>query len=217
MPVTLLHPYCTLELVQQETQNEDADKEDIMLGAINRASRLVDEICRADFVFHDHSETPLDVGSEFIGGDLLVLPWPILSLTQVEDITSDSPVVIPATEYKVVRGSVFTADPFAHRRGMVVRDGNWPFLSYRNCLRLTGTFGYAPVMDEDDEPDNTQPSAHLPAAVVRATTLIAAAFSGCYNKQWRDASGSTQEMLQTSVPKEARELLARWVRPLAIA
>ena len=206
MSTALVRPYCTLAQVQKETRNDSTEEEDIMGECINRASRFVEEYCRADFWKHDHSASPLEIGEEMIVATTIYLPWPIVSLSLVEDITGDNAVTISTDDYRVRTG--LSANDTAEHRGMVVNSGRWPTVSHKNSLRLTGVFGYtlAAVSPTSVPPTN------LPAAVNRAVVMLASTMSGSYNKQWRDAGGQVQEMLVSNVPKEVFDLLKRWRR-----
>jgi hypothetical protein len=204
---TLSRPYCTLEQVQAETRNTEAGVEDTMRTAINLASRFIEQHCRADFWEHDHTTTPLPIPAEWIAKGSIYLPWPIVSVSLLEDISGSTAVQISADDYKV-RGGLDANGGVMHR-GMIYYSGELPTLAYKDTLRATGMFGYTLA---DTDPDETPP-VNVPAAVNRACTLIASTWSAEYRKQWHDSDGMQQEMLQTNVPKEAYSLLSRWRIP----
>jgi hypothetical protein len=208
MPVTLVKPYCTLAEVQAECRNEEASAEDVMNTAINLASRFIGQHCRDEFWGYDHTTTPLSIPKEWVAGNSIYFPWPIVSLSLLEDISNaSSPVTVDADTYRVVTGLDANGD--VKHKGFVECSGKFPSLGYKDCLRATGVFGYELAAVEPEE----NPPVNLPAAVRRSCVLIASTWSTEYRKQWKDADGVQQEMLQTNVPKEAMQLLSRWRQP----
>lgn len=210
MPVTLLRPYCTLADVQQETANNESTREDTLKQAINDASRFVDQHCRCDFWKHDHTASPLSIPNDWVAGDQIFFPWPIVSLTKLEDITSeDNPIELDTDTWHAETG-INSVTGAAEKRGLVTSSSRFTIYKHQVSLRATGVFGYALAAGNPTD----APPTNLPTAVKRATMLIAAAYSGVWKKRWRDPNGDQQETLVTNVPKEAFNLLSRWRIPI---
>ena len=225
MPVTLDRPYCTLAEVQAELRNAETDQEDAIKTAINQASRLVDDRCNTDFLQHDHSSTPLDVQPWMVQGDRIFLPWPIIEITEIKETVSGT--VYDASNYKVMFG---TLDNLAG--GKVTGNGEiimlasavstlaasqgaqadekplWPVPGTGVFIAIKGKFGYAP--QGGGTPDWTAPPPTIPAAIRRATVMIAAALSGLNMRRTIDNQGSRSEFFSTNIPKEVEPLLTRW-------
>lgn len=194
MPVALLYPYCTLEEVQKETRNKDAPFEDWFRTCINSASRFIDDHTRRDFLFHDHTASPLKVRSHWVASaDGIFLPWPILTLT---GITQNSIAIDPDNYTFDVGESVIT-----HATA-------WPANKFpAKPLYLTGTFGYALEASQGA----TKPPVGLPGSVRRACVLIASAWTVQNRKEVLGPDGAKESLLDTKVSEEARKLLAPFV------
>jgi hypothetical protein len=81
--VTLLRPYCTLEEVRVECKNSTTDNDELYLRCINLASRYIENICKRDFWFHDHTTTPFRVPRSQVLGNEISLKSPVRTLTDV--------------------------------------------------------------------------------------------------------------------------------------
>jgi hypothetical protein len=221
-------PYTTLARVQQETRNPDAEKADIMNDAINLASRAVDDYCRRDFGYHDFSETEMVVPSNWATKNIIWFPWPIITLTGL----AKEGVLIPTTEYVFFPGGENVrywnelADWFYIgssgnmidmpqvdwiSRGPLGPSGwNWDRESLRPpMITLSGTFGYPPAQGQSG-PDYTQVPPTLPPAIIRATTMIAAVFSGEMRKEVMGPDGTKESLFTNTIPPTAKQLLAKW-------
>lgn len=202
MPTTLLRPYTAILDVQRETKNSGSELEDWYLECINLASRFVEEHCRRDFWFHNFTgEDSYRVKRIAVLGDLVALPFPILSIESVRvfsDIeqTNNDNDLLDSDEYYFDEGS----------GNLMCEKGDFGSHPFRNHLWIKGTFGYE-LSPQD--PDITPPPS-LPAQVRRATTLIASAFSDEMHKEQVALDGSRVELLTTMVPNEAISLLKRW-------
>lgn len=222
MPVTLSKPYCSLLDVQQETKASGSEHDDKYHTAINIASRWVDSHTRRDFQFHDYSSEPLYVPREWVLEDEVFLPWPILTLTYLavfydKSEGPDSNDVWDVNDYyaepNLPSGITITGKIKAeHGDGQFGkwsgtfgkwggRFGSYPF---REHMLIKGTFGYITANDET-------PSVYLPPGVRRACALIAAAFSNEKHVEQVGFDGVRVELLDSTVPNEARVLLARYL------
>jgi hypothetical protein len=210
MSVTLLRPSCTRDDVQQITRNEDSDNNDAFDAAINLASRWIEERTHRVFWFHDHTSTPLIVRrGDVIKGEIF-LPFPIVTLTQLATYESDDSDedVWAADEYwwenQSIGGTISSAGGAGQYRKHIAEGGS--FIPYPNKLgmkvKLTGTFGWG-----SDAATPTSPRSNIPAAVSRAAAMIAASFSELNHKQEISLDGGVTELLETSIPSEARNLL----------
>lgn len=192
---TLVRPYCTLEDVQEITGNDDPDSVERLLRAINSASRMVEDECSRDFWFHDHATEGLKIEKAAVIGTTVFLPFPVLTLTEV---TIDGEVAdLEAIEFVV-------GEPYLKQS---TSWGSYPFTS---VMILKGTFGYelpAPVVDT-----MLAPPTNIPESIRRSTSLIAAAFSGLWNRERIGQDGSRDSMLETRVPSEVATLLRKWKR-----
>ncbi len=196
--MALERPYCSISDVSGETQNSDAP-DSLYENAINTASRYVEEYCQTDFWFHDYSSTALEVPRSWVTKNIVTLPWPIITLTDLW-VYSDR-------EIGAVDNDKFDFDEyyFDVGRSQIRAEGGvfgeqHPFVLN---MELKGTFGY-PITD------NETPPATLPQSIRRACTLIAANFSGENNKQVVGLDGVVTSMLDTSVPSEATMLLKKY-------
>lgn len=211
MPATLLRPYTTLAEVQRETKNSGYELGDWYIDCINLASRYIEQKCKKDFWFHDHTSDPYKVDRRRVLYDKVFLPFPILTLTEVRVFTdigepNNSNDIWGPDEYFFVEGeNVIEAEHEFYWKyvGAPGRFGNYPFKGF---LWLKGTFGY-PLADIDP---NTNPPPTIPAEVRRAATLIASAFSDELHKEQVGLDGTRVELLDTRVPAEARAMLKRW-------
>jgi hypothetical protein len=220
----LLRPYCTLADVQRETQNTDPDDVESFKQAINQASRWIDWYCRRDFYYHDHSTGALSVEENWTAGAKIFLPWPVITLTQVQtqDVFGSS-TVLPAESYRV-QPSILTAC------GVIVSDTRWVrpdvfttggLLPQRSnamaaMIQLTGTFGYAPVMTSGGSPviDTTKASVDIPMEISTACAVIAAVRSGKSKKEIIDYSGQKQSATVKAIPRDVMEMIGRYRRPI---
>lgn len=195
--MALERPYCIVSDVSSETQNSDAP-DSVYEGAINLASRFIDEYCQTDFWFHDYSSTVLEVPRSWVIGERVTLPWPIITLTGLW-VYSDR-------EIGAVDDDKFDFDEYYFEVGkskIETEGGVFGVHPFKLNMELEGTFGY-PIVD------NETPPATLPQSIRRACTLIAANLSGENNKQVVGLDGVVSDMLDTRIPDEAKMLLKRY-------
>ena len=222
----LQSPYCTVEDVQRETQNRNADDVQLFIGSINSASRWIDGYCRRDFLYHDNATTALIVDERWAVFNKIYLPWPVLTLTKVESSDAfGNLTAMTTTDYRVnpqglvnavVEGNVcwFAPDQFS-TPGLLPRKN----FSMRPQVKLTGTFGYRlPVAADWGSPTGFTatgwPSPSIPSEISVACAVIAAVRSGKAKKDIIDFSGQKQSATVKVMPKEVMETLSRYRRPL---
>lgn len=214
MATTLLRPYTTLEEVQRETKNSGTELDDWYRDCINLASRYIEERCKRDFWFHDYTGSEYRVRRSRVLEDKVVLPFPIISLTQVRvfsDILdpSDANDIWKTDEYyyEVGEPTIHTeAETDWKFTGAPGRFGSYPF---RGFLWIKGEFGY-PLDAASDVTPSQVPPPTIPANVRRACTLIAAAVSDEMHKETVGLDGSRIELLETRVPREVHPMLERY-------
>ncbi len=188
----LERPYTTIEQVVIETGSSDPELDRVYEFAITQASRFVDRYTHRDFWFHDHTADPFRVPRQWAAGDCFCLPFPVITLTEVR-----------------LRGEVLdlgdAVDFEEERRIIYVRKQMEPE-EFAHSLTVKGTFGYP--LDTTD-PDRLPPPT-LPDLVKRATTQIAAAWSGELEKEQIALDGTRVSLLETRIPKESKELLKKF-------
>lgn len=196
--MALLNPYCTVAKVRSELRNSIASgqaghvTDPVIEDAINAASRLIDEHKGRDYLYHNHSVTPLHIGrhSEAVFGDTLFLPYrPIITLTVVE---------VQGETWTVDEDYVVSAD--GESLVSIARDA-WPVgATAEYWTQLTGTFGYLQAAATD------VPTG-LPARIEKACVIIAANLTGYAQKDVRGLDGAPVSILDKTIPKEAMRLL----------
>lgn len=209
MPTALLNPYCTLDDVKAECKIVSTDRNDELSTAINSASRAIDERCRRDFLFRDHSSSAYRVPSSCIAENKLFLPFPVITLTEVKLVATDgTETVLAAEDYEYENGdglAILTRDGRWLLEDGFSGDGLLPRRTHSRPSRiyLKGTFGYTWAVA-------TAPAATLPFNIRRACTVIAAVWSGYSMKQIVGAGGTVESVSQKTIPKEALELLNKY-------
>lgn len=208
---SLINPYCTLADVQHEASNIDLADAGGMEDMITRASRWIDDYCHRDFLYHDHRTIPLEVEPSWVAGQRIYLPWPVISLTEV---TLDG-IALDSNLYRIesTRSSA---------TGVILRDKDWYAESPRDgvgtgavkglptLIKLKGQFGYAQATTNP----TTTPSPDLPSAIVQATAVAAAVFSGLVKREFVGLSGERTATVLREVPKGTLASISRYVRQL---
>lgn len=243
--VELIRPYCTLEDVRVECKNSTTDNDELYLRCINLASRYVENICKRDFSYHDHTTTPFRVARHQVLGRDIILRWPVINITDIRVWYDPTVQSIPEYSLKVneyyfdVGSSLVSLEPYFDWRGgwspmpQYSNTGNTGYsgepafwngsiglsslnptpdqmgLTYpfRGVIELTGEFGYAPV---EGDTDLQLPSPFMPAAVRRATVIVASAWSYQRAVQQVGLDGSTTSLLDNRVTLEVEELLENY-------
>ena len=183
---TLLRPYTTVDDVCAEMRVSSGEYTTKITDAINLASRWVDDFCGRDFWYHDYSTSAYETKCFDC---TIVLPWPILSLVSVE-----------------ARGVVYSDEIYWSDRTIDVGYHSDVFseLMRWEFVRVFGTFGYALQQSSP----NTNPPVSIPASVRRATTLIAAAWTGEYRVEQVGLDGQRVSVAESKVPSDAKLLLS---------
>ncbi len=204
----LVNPYCTIEEVQVETVNAnlDGDLDDLFASYINQASRMIDEICGTDFLYHDHLTTSFLVKPKNVFEKEIHLPFKILSLTELkidgEVVDVDKYFFIDGEKMiRVVEANPATNYPF--NKVECWGDNVFAYYPFKGRCEIKGTFGYT-------SPDSEEPPTDLPSEVRRACVLIAAAWSAERRVDRVGIAGEVSNILDTSIPEEARRLLRRY-------
>ena len=209
MPVTLVRPYTTRAAVQSECRNYDAAEDDAYDTAINDATQWIENFCGRGFWHYDYSGTPLTVPEAWIVEEVIYLPWPVKTLTE---ITSDA-VEISTDNYRwqnppsgwgtaqVIRNGDYHWDKCyaTSRERIILQDSSAP-----PVIKITGTFGY------DDDSDDDTPPLDMPMQISRAATLIAAAFSGLYRRENIGLDGVKSDVMDSRIPQQALDMLRKW-------
>lgn len=199
MSTQLLNPYCTLKAAQIEAGNSDGEAAPDFLVEINKASRWLDEHCQRDFLFHDHTTTSLVVQEAWCAGNVIFLPWPVITLTEIK-----------------VAGAVLDPGSYRHSRRpqsateKILRSGNWldstePGASSAlpPLIELKGTFGFAPAATN---PTST-PSPDIPASISQACAAIAAIRSGNVRREITGPGGTREAITVRNVPQSILDSL----------
>jgi len=183
-----------------ELRNVEDDLTETLERAINSASRYIDRYKGRDFFFHNHTEIPesgvtTEEGALTLYGGMqdgtfyrhfLTLPYnPIIELTSL-----------------TVNGTAWTesVDFVRQATRLVAINGVWPVKYRTDSVVIVGQFGYAQET-RADIPDG------LPADIVRAAILIAAAFSGHNQKQIVGVDGNPTSVTDKNIPKAALDIL----------
>jgi len=206
---TLLRPYTTLAEVQRETKNSGSELDDWYEECINLASRYIEERCKRDFWFHDHTTTPYEIKRRNVYADVAVLPFPIITLDEVRVFTDiEDPAnandVWDATEYYFVTG-----ERPIHAEGEW-QFGEYPFVGF---FRVKGTFGYPLAAGAEITTGgtaDTTPPPRLPTNIRRAATMIASALSNENHKEQIGLDGVRVELLETAIPSQVHAMLERF-------
>jgi hypothetical protein len=140
------------------------------------------------------------------------LPWPVITLTSItlrgeavnmDDVVWNGSVIdLTNTNLNTSKGRMGVGEDYVHTSPLKHEDG---------VVSLTGTFGYTL---ENVDP-LTKPPTNLPAPIIRATTLIAAAWSGLYSVERVGLDGSRVSIASSAIPKEVYSLLANF-KPLVV-
>lgn len=187
--MALVNPYCTVAQVRSEIRNTDSDLTSVLEEAINQASRFVDRYVGRDFYQHDYSSNALviDVFDQCCFADELYLPYrPVIEITEVK-----------------VLDEVWTEGVEWGRKGgrLICYEGSWPVgKPPDNVIEVKGKFGYAQATSADVP-------AGIPEEIVRATILVAAAYSGHNVKEIVGLEGNKEQVIDKNVPKGAMEIL----------
>lgn len=208
----LLNPYCLLRDVQAEAGNTYPDDAEDFLVEINKASRWIDQHCRRDFLFHDHATTALTVPASWCAENVIFLPWPVITLTE---ITVDG-IALQSSSFSFENVPGETC-------GKIYREGNWlardnygvglqaeKVITLPLRIQMKGTFGYAPSVTTP----TAVPSPDIPADISQACAVIAAVRSGKLKREISlpGGGGAREAVTVRNVPKDTMATLARYRR-----
>ena len=197
--MALSKPYCTVADVKSYTGDSDLGT-GTCEEAINYASRFVEQHCRRSFWYQDHSSTAFTVDYRDITPEIIYLPWPIITLTEVKQEDS----VLEADAYTGMSdGRIRLRKNSKSIRRAISRN---KYL-FNDALDITikGTFGNtisgttAPPTDAD-----------FPASVRRATVIIASAFTD--ENEEVNIFGQGTPIPQKDIQEEAFKLLKEYRR-----
>lgn len=173
-----------------ELRNVEDDITEELERAINAASRFVDGWKGRDYFLHDYSVDALVIRGGLqqgiFAGHFLLLPYsPIIELDSVtvndEEWTEDEDFIRQTTR-------------------LVSINGPWPVCRPTEKVEIAGKFGY------DQETEGDVPT-NVPSDIVRATILIAAAFSGHNQKSVVGVDGGKIDITDKNIPKAALDIL----------
>ena len=197
--MALSNPYCTVADVKSYTGDSDLGTGPCE-AAINYASRFVEQHCRRSFWYQDHSSTAFTVDYRDITPEIIYLPWPIITLTEVKQ------------EDSVLEADAYTGMSDGRIRLRKNSKSIWRAISRNKYLfndeldiTIKGTFGYtisgttAPPTDAD-----------FPASVRRATVIIASAFTD--ENEEVNIFGQGTPIPQKDIQEEAFKLLKEYRR-----
>lgn len=186
----LFKPYCSLSDVVQAVGNNEPEVENILVEAINLASRRIEDLCGRDFWSHDYTVNAYTVPRKLVASNVVLLPFEINTLTEV---------TIDGVSIDVASLSYAVGDTFFEYS---LSFGSIPFTG---TLTIKGLFGFPTT-------SLTEPPATIPASIRRATTLIACAFSNEWRRERVAFDGSRESLLETKVPSEVNELVKPWIQ-----
>jgi len=190
----LYRPYTTESRVRAELHNSDPSIANVIEQAINDASRYVESYCNRDFWFHEYENAPYVVD---LYGKFAFLSWPVITLTSVETNTGK---VIDVEDIRVSGGILDLTDVDLPLHELTTDND----VKY---LKVKGTFGY-PL--QTGAGGDMVPPPTIPAPIVRATTLVAAAWSGEYSVERVALDGSRVSIASTEIPSDVFKFLARF-------
>lgn len=199
MAYTPVNPYITVAELRQELKMKPADVpagsdvEDDLLRAIDNASRWVDEYTQRDYLFHDHSVTPLEF-DQFNGLDFQIFPkWtPIITVSK---LVFGGTELVAGTDY-------FVENQINTRQRINNLKGAWKPRRPDRLLQLFGTFGYV-------QASAIVPPAGLPGRITIATRWVAAAISGRNRKEVVGVDGIKQVIEDSAIGKQVYALLGK--------
>lgn len=197
--MALSKPYCNVADVRSYTGDFDISSSTAE-ESINQASRFVDQYCRRDFWYHDHSSSSFLVDYRDITDHMIYLPFPIINLTEVkqEDTILESDAYTGYSDGRIRlrrnRSSIWK----------ILRDDGYIFDSDLD-ITIKGTFGYA-ISSNTEIPTD----ANFPAAIRRATAIIASSFTD--ENEESPMFGDGNPIPVKDIPEEAYKLLKQFRR-----
>ena len=197
--MALSKPYCTVADVQSYT-GDSSISTSTCEDAINYASRFVEQHCRRSFWFQDYTSTQFTVDYRDITPEMIFLPWPIITLTEVMQEES----VLETDAYTGMSDGRIRLRKNSKSYWQSIRRNKYLFNAELD-IKIKGTFGYAisavtaPPTDAD-----------FPASVRRATIIIASAFTD--ENEEAAIFGQGNPIPIKDIPEEAYKLLKEYRR-----
>jgi hypothetical protein len=185
--MALAKAYCTVAQVLADIRNAAAPTAEVE-SAIVAASRWIDGYRGRDYLFHDHSASPLEIwgGDPGLSEGELIVPFdPILTLTAVN---VDGVPWVLGTDYRV--DGAFRLIPLA----------GWFPVARTSVVKLTGTFGYI-------ETPAASGVFAVPDNVNRAAVMLAGTLSGYQRKDVVALDGNITTVADRNVPPQVFTLL----------
>ena len=197
--MALSKPYCTVADVRSYTGDTDIASATCD-SAIDYASRFVEQHCRRSFWYQDHSSTALTVDYRDVTPEIIYLPWPIITLTEVKQ------------EDSVLETDAYTGMSDGRIRLRKNSSSVWSIIKYNQYIfnseldiTIKGTFGYT-ISDTETPPTD----ANFPASVRRATAIIASTFTD--ENEEAPIYGQGTPIPIKDIPEEAYKLLKEYRR-----
>lgn len=215
----LLRPYCTLADVQNFIGNSQSDITSLLQDSINQASRMVEDMCGRWFWFLDYSSTAYTVPRPRVVGNIILLPFEVLTLTEVAIdgvVQASDTYDYRAGERTIVRvygSGVSSSYDSSTSQAETPVAIDWLDGQLTGTITVKGTFGYALETTGSGEgatPVITVPPPLLPYQIRRATMQIAAAISGQWRKERVSLDGQRDSILETRIPTEVDGLLKKY-------
>ena len=197
--MALSKPYCTVADVQSYT-GDSSISTSTCEDAINYASRFVEQHCRRSFWFQDYTSSQFTVDYRDITPEMIFLPWPIITLTEVMQEES----VLETDAYTGMSDGRIRLRKNSKSYWQSIRRNKYLFNAELD-IKIKGTFGYAisavtaPPTDAD-----------FPASVRRATIIIASAFTD--ENEEAAIFGQGNPIPIKDIPEEAYKLLKEYRR-----
>jgi len=197
--MALSKPYCTVADVQSYT-GDSSISTSTCEDAINYASRFVEQHCRRSFWYQDHTSSAFTIDYRDITPEMIFLPWPIITLTEVKQEDS----VLETDAYTGMSDGRIRLRKNSSSYWQSIRRNKYLFNSELD-ITIKGTFGYtisgvtAPPTDAD-----------FPASVRRAAIIIASAFTD--ENEEAPIYGQGAPIPIKDIPEEAYKLLKEYRR-----
>lgn len=192
--------YCSLEALQRETGNSDADLVSWFEECIVSASRWVDDYCYRDFSLHDYTVNAYTIKRSEIVGDTIFLAGPLQSIAELK---SGDMLIDPSLfdweqgkrSIRLIDGSHWISQNTS-RKDSLGYGMAWEIarVGYTMPITIKCVFGY-------EEP---------PSAVQVATCRIAAAWTHEKRREKMAIDGTRTSLLDERIPEEATMLLKRF-------
>ena len=197
--MALSKPYCTVADVQSYT-GDSSISTSTCEDAINNASRFVEQHCRRSFWYQDYTSSHFTIDYRDITPEMIFLPWPIITLTEVKQEDS----VLETDAYTGMSDGRIRLRKNSSSYWQSIRRNKYQFNAELD-IKIKGTFGYA-ISGVTAPPTD----ADFPASVRRATIIIASAFTD--ENEEAAIFGQGNPIPIKDIPEEAHKLLKEYRR-----